>query len=121
MRKPCDHTACDACSAEPGCGWCAASNQCLQGNTAGACGAPEGGGGCKEHWTYGYCAEAMPCAQFATCDDCLASELCGWYEGRRQCMAGSAAEPLHLSCPAEVGYYHNTCPGRVVVNATVAW
>ena len=121
MRKPCDHTACDACSAEPGCGWCAASNQCLQGNTAGACGAPEGGGGCKEHWTYGYCAEAMPCAQFATCDDCLASELCGWCEGRRQCMAGSAAEPLHLSCPAEVGYYHNTCPGRVVVNATVAW
>ena len=80
-----------------------------QGNAAGPC-----GGGCNDHWTYGYCAE-LPCSHHATCDDCLASEVCGWCASRQQCMAGSDAEPLHLSCPA--GYRYQTCAGREL-NAT---
>ena len=109
-RKPCDHQSCGACSAEEGCGWCASSGQCLQGNAVGPC-----GGGCREHWTYGYCAE-QPCALHATCDDCLQTELCGWCASRQLCMAGSDAEPLHLSCPAD--YRYQTCAGRIA-NATV--
>ena len=46
LRKPCDHTTCDACSAEQGCGWCPATSQCMQGGALGPC-----GGGCRDHWT----------------------------------------------------------------------
>ena len=105
-RAPCGHSSCSACSAEEGCGWCALSGQCLQGNAIGPC-----GGGCSEHWTYGYCADE-PCSQHSTCGDCLATDLCGWCASKRQCMAGSVAEPLHLQCPG--GYRYQTCGGRGV-------
>ena len=84
----------------------------MQGNALGAC-----GGGCREHWTFGYCAE-LPCSHHSTCDDCLASDVCGWCESKGACMAGSDAQPLFLQCPS-AGYHYQSCPGRVIVNATV--
>ena len=110
-RAKCAASSCDACSAEPGCGWCSATATCMQGNEHGAC-----GGSCHEHWLYGYCAD-WPCSHHHTCDDCLAAEVCGWCSSSRTCMAGSDVQPLQLSCP--VGQYRfQTCAGPVA-NATI--
>ena len=93
-RAPCAHDSCADCSQEAGCGWCAETGKCMQGDAHGAC-----GGGCREHWTAGYCAE-WPCSHHATCDDCLGSRLCGWCGGTNECMAGSDVAPLLGYCPA---------------------
>jgi hypothetical protein len=111
-RTPCAHTSCGECTAEEGCGWCASSGQCLQGNAFSPC-----AGGCKEHWTYGYCADT-PCASHATCGDCLATAYCGWCAASQLCMAGSDANPLHLTCPAE-SYRFESCAAPIVNATTV--
>ena len=51
----CAASSCAACSAIDGCGWCFATGQCVPGDEHGAC-----GGGCGEHWSYGYCADPAP-------------------------------------------------------------
>eukprot|EP00966_Prymnesium_polylepis_P282775 6533790-Prymnesium_polylepis.1 len=33
---PCDHSDCEACTAAPGCGWCAERHTCMQGGDEGA-------------------------------------------------------------------------------------
>eukprot|EP00900_Chrysochromulina_parva_P023956 jgi/Chrpa1/6194/Chrysochromulina_OHIO_Genome00017434-RA len=110
-HTPCDARSCTECSTQPGCGWCAVTGTCVQGDERGAC-----GGGCEEHWLYGYCSADWPCAHHSTCDDCLAHEMCGWCAATRTCMAGSDVQPLHLHCPA--GYRYQQCSGRIG-NATV--
>ena len=86
------------------------------GRTAGACGAPEGGGGCKEHRTYEIFAEAMPCAQFAT--------PTAW----RRSYAGECGEEAvllglgdtHVDASAGTASSTARARGLPVVNATVA-
>ena len=73
--QPCVHSSCTECVSEAGCGWCSETSQCLQGGPIAPC-----GGGCKDHWTVGYCAD-WPCSHHAGCEDCLASKLCGFAFG----------------------------------------
>ena len=111
-HAPCaQHSACGTCTAQDGCGWCAATGMCLQGDALADC-----AGSCREHWTFGYCAN-QPCAHHSTCDDCLATEVCGWCAASQTCMAGSDAQPLELTCQG--GYRFHSCSERTVVNATV--
>jgi len=109
-RLKCEASSCGSCSALPGCGWCSATNTCMQGNEQGAC-----GGSCREHWTFGYCAD-WPCSHHHTCDDCLAAEVCGWCSSSRTCMAGSDVQPLQLRCTS--GYRYQSCSSRLA-NATI--
>ena len=111
LARPCEHAGCSECAAEAGCGWCSETSTCMQGGPAGPC-----AGGCQGHWTQGYCAD-WPCSHASTCDDCLATQLCGWCEPLQACMVGSSAQPLQLSCPAG-GYRFEMCTGPVG-NATI--
>ena len=104
-----EHTSCDACATGSGCGWCSETQKCTQGSALAPC-----EGGCKNHWTQGYCAD-WPCEHHPTCDDCLRTKLCGWCAGLNVGMAGNDAAPHSFLCPS--GYKFQQCGGEGLFDA----
>jgi hypothetical protein len=64
-------TDCNSCVADPHCGWCASSNQCVEGNefssTFGKC----------SFYNFNKCSKNSNC-EYNNCNECLADPGCGW-------------------------------------------
>ena len=82
---PCKLASCEACTATPGCGWCAERHECMQGGDEGPCNADE----CSAAlWMPRSCsASGVACGMFSACADCPLNEDCGWCGADARCVS----------------------------------
>jgi hypothetical protein len=64
-------TTCSSCVADPHCGWCASSNQCIEGDEHSSI-----FGKCS-FYNFNKCSENSDC-NYNDCNDCLGDAGCGW-------------------------------------------
>jgi len=90
---------CRDCTAEPGCGWCAATQRCLAGNANG----PTGAEPCYISWEYGSCPQ---CAAYLDCRTCQAHDAdCYWCATANAGNGGCLYYGQQLGCPVS-----HVCP-----------
>lgn len=101
-------TTCDGCTGSAGCGWCASSQTCSAGGSAG----PSTGSCAKWHWLGANCPTPQPPTPAPTIDcfsysnDCTActqapSLKCGWcgqHQGSSKCVIGTSTGPSNGTC-----------------------
>lgn len=84
--------SCQSCVATPGCGYCTASGQCLEGDATGPFQSS-----CLVTWQFGSCPV---CSQASTCRSCVMNPACGWCETSSQCQPiGDSTCALSQRCP----------------------
>eukprot|EP00298_Acanthocystis_sp_HF-20_P001623 c12037_g1_i1.p1 GENE.c12037_g1_i1~~c12037_g1_i1.p1 ORF type:complete len:177 (+),score=84.10 c12037_g1_i1:32-532(+) len=97
------HTICKKCTEDIGCGWCATSGLCLDGNVLGSTNA-----NCTM-WEFAWCS-GEPCVEHASCDSCNSDPLCGWCSSTQTCTEGAAQGPMFGDCPSDQ-WFGESCVG----------
>ena len=111
---PCSAVECEACTASPGCGWCAERHQCMQGGEEAPCNEDE----CpRSLWMAHSCtASGAACGTFSSCGECTLNDDCGWCASALRCVA--IEERTH-SCPGRDAQFvgsANLCDGGLNAN-----
>ena len=109
---------CYACTTDPpmgNCGWCASTNQCLEGTGSG----PTSGKCASWDWVNTYCpATPVPntpapdhCPTFSDCVSCTGAGLpfCGWCASTGTCHQGTVNGPSSGTC-ARWDWVRSSCP-----------
>ena len=105
-----DLKTCGSCMANLKCGWCGASETCMDGNEVG----PAVSNGtdttstssssplptCEDGWNFSGECDGRTCADHATCGTCLQDHVCGWCEATMSCREGSSKESMPPTCPS---------------------
>lgn len=98
------HSDCAACTAQPRCGWCAATNTCSSGTSSG----PSSGSCSSWSWLASSCPSTDACATHESCLDCTEQPSCGFCATTGTCATGTASGPSRGSC-ADWDYTPSQC------------
>lgn len=96
-RGACDHTTCGACTADRNCGWCKATNTCLEGRLTGP---TNGSCGTQDDWEYGQNACTSDTCVAVECGSCVQQRECGWCGNdiAGTCRPGDSTAPRAGAC-----------------------
>lgn len=96
VNAQCAGASCSDCTANSGCGWCAATQQCLDGSLTGPTSSI-----CKLHSWYFAASNPCPdCASLEGCTACTDNDACGWVDSLGACA--SATDPAASAfCPCD--------------------
>jgi hypothetical protein len=106
---------CGECVADPTCGWCASTNQCVEGNEQspfkGQC----------SFYNFNKCSDKSECEDYKTCDDCMADVGCGWCNGLNNKICIRKTDGEKGLCRSTQFYHiwrteNNECPKINLVN-----
>jgi hypothetical protein len=106
---------CGECVADPKCGWCASSNQCVEGNEF----APHKGQ-CS-YYNFNKCSEEANCEDYKSCGDCLADVGCGWCNNLNNKICVRRTDGEQGLCRSSQFYHiwrheNNECPKVTLTN-----
>ena len=103
-------SSCADCGSNPLCGWCASSQSCIRGNSAGPltpsqCPVPD-------DWEFATCSV---CSSHASCSSCVADTDCGWCPETQTCQRGIPGGSYESTCPS---WSFGTCRSSLCATAT---
>ncbi|CUE90585.1 Hypothetical protein, putative [Bodo saltans] len=95
---------CRSCLLYSGCGWCAATNQCQQGNnstkSSQGCTAPD--------WSMQICPPTN-CSTLKSCSTC-GVDVCGWCSSTNTCQIGNSTMGVTGCTSRDWAWYTSRCP-----------
>ena len=106
--SPCSvHSDCNSCTtaAPANCGWCADTNQCMEGSFLGPSNSSFNCSGAWD-WLSSQCSSTPSptsyCSTKYSCQECTEAETanCGWCQNTLTCMTGTYQGPNNDFCPA---------------------
>ncbi len=100
---------CSQCNLRTDCGYCWDTQECFEGvkekplYTA-----------CK-NWDFGSICKDVSCKHRVSCNDCLATDTCGWCHEKAVCLEGTGTGPGNGECKSSKSWYHaqsahRSCP-----------
>jgi len=102
-------TKCDACIADPTCGWCVTSRTCMKGYISGPAQLPSAAATCGE-WMFATCP-TRTCSGYLNCDLCTQNPNCGWCMNTRgdKCVEGTSAGTKYPSYDNCTYFRYGSC------------